>query len=75
MVVDWEDANPNSDAQVKDWLYRLGWEPQTWKYDKNKQTGVEKRIAQVRYPATHAEGGQLCASVTSLKDKAPAWKF
>jgi DNA polymerase I-like protein with 3'-5' exonuclease and polymerase domains len=71
MVVDWEDANPNSDAQVKDWLYRLGWEPQTWKYDKNKQTGVEKRIAQVRYPATHAEGGQLCASVTSLKDKAP----
>jgi hypothetical protein len=32
---------------------------------------MEKRIAQVRYPATHAEGGQLCASVTKLKDKAP----
>lgn len=71
MIVDWEDANPNSDSQVKDWLYKLGWEPQTWKYDKNKQTGQEKRIAQVRYPATHAEGGQLCASVTKLKEQAP----
>lgn len=71
MIVDWEDANPNSDTQVKDWLYKLGWEPKTFKYDKNKKTGVEKRIPQVRYPATHPEGGQLCESVVSLKEKAP----
>lgn len=72
LIVDWEDANPNSDTQVKDWLYKLGWEPLTFKYDKNKVTGVEKRIPQVRYPATHAEGGQLCESVTRLKEKAPS---
>jgi hypothetical protein len=65
MIVDWEDANPNSDTQVKDWLYKLGWDPQTWKYDKNKQTGVEKRIAQVR------KDGQLCESVIKLKEEAP----
>ena len=71
MVVDWEDPNPNSDTQVKDWLNKLGWEPQTWKYDKNKRTGVEKRIPQIRYPATHAEAGQLCESVLKLKEKDP----
>ena len=31
----WEDPNPNSTDQVKDWLYSLGWEPCTFKYDKN----------------------------------------
>lgn len=71
LVVDWVDANPNSDTQVKDWLYKLGWEPLTWKYDKNKKTGMEKRIPQIRYPATHPEGGQLCESVTKLKEQAP----
>lgn len=71
LVVDWEDSNPNSDVQVKAWLNSLGWEPLTWKYDKNKKTGVEKRIAQIRYPATHTEAGQLCESVVRLKEKAP----
>jgi len=71
LVVDWEDANPNSDVQVKTWLYKLGWEPLTWKYERNKKTGVEKRIAQIRYPATHPEAGQLCESVVRLKEQAP----
>jgi len=69
MIVDWEDANPNSDIQVKDWLNKLGWQPQTWKYDKNKKTGVEKRIPQIRYPATHPEAGHLCESVLVLKEQ------
>ncbi len=72
MIVDWEDANPNSDTQVKDWLNKLGWEPLTWKYDKNKKTGVEKRIPQIRYPSNHAEAGHLCDSVVRLKEKAPS---
>lgn len=70
MIVDWEDANPNSDIQVKDWLNKLGWQPQTWKYDKNKKTGVEKRIPQIRYPANHPDAGHLCESVVALKEKA-----
>ena len=30
----YEEANPNSSAQVKDWLFSLGWNPQTFKYIK-----------------------------------------
>ena len=34
VIKKWEDPNPNSTDQVKDWLYSLGWEPCTFKYDK-----------------------------------------
>jgi DNA polymerase I-like protein with 3'-5' exonuclease and polymerase domains len=59
-------GNPNSPQQVKDWLYSLGWEPTTWKYTRNKVTGDEKKVEQVR------KDGELCESVRRLssKDKA-----
>jgi len=59
-------GNPNSPQQVKDWLYSLGWEPLTWKYTRNKVTGNEKKVEQVR------KDGELCESVRRLspKDKA-----
>ena len=43
-----EEANPNSTDQVKDWLFSLGWKPCTYKYNKNKETGEEKKVPQVR---------------------------
>jgi len=36
VIKKWEDPNPNSTDQVKDWLYSLGWQPCTFKYNKNK---------------------------------------
>ena len=32
-----DQSNPNSPDQVKDWLYGLGWEPCTHKFNKNKE--------------------------------------
>lgn len=61
-----EDGNPNSSDQVKEWLYNLGWKPQTFKYVKDKATGKERMIPQVR------DEGELCESVTDLIDKDPA---
>ena len=43
-----EDPNPNSTDQVKEWLYSLGWKPCTYKYNKNKETGEEKKVEQIR---------------------------
>ena len=62
----YEDGNPNSNEQVKNWLFSLGWKPRTWKYVRNKATGEERRIEQVR------KDGHLCSSVLDLvsKDKA-----
>ena len=61
-----ERANPISNDQVKDWLYSLGWKPKTWKFQRNKKTGEEKVIEQVR------KDGELCQSVLALVDVDPA---
>ena len=61
-----ERANPNSNDQVKDWLYSLGWQPKTWKFLRDKKTGEERKIEQVR------KDGELCESVRILADVDPA---
>ena len=61
-----ERANPNSTDQVKDWLYSLGWKPRTFKYTKDKATGDEKKVEQVR------KDGELCPSVLELVEKEPS---
>ena len=65
VIKDWEDPNPNSTDQVKDWLYSLGWEPCTFKYDKNKETGEERKIPQVR------KDGELTDSVKLIAETNP----
>ena len=55
-----ERGNPNSNDQVKDWLYSLGWKPRTFKFVRDKKTGDERQIEQVR------KGSELCKSVTDL---------
>lgn len=66
VVVDYEEANPGSTPQVKDWLYSLGWKPQTFDYKRDKETGEERSIPQVR------NDGELCDSVKRLSHKDPA---
>ena len=61
-----ERGNPNSNDQVKDWLYSLGWKPRTYKFLRDKKTGEERRIEQVR------KDGELCESVRELASSDPA---
>ena len=61
-----EKANPNSNDQVKDWLYSLGWKPKTWKFTRDKNSGEERKIEQVR------KDGELCSSVLDLVQHEPA---
>ena len=68
IVEGWDDGNPNSPSQVKEWLYSLGWKPCTYKYDRNKVTGEEKKIEQVRYSSpSDPRKGQLTDSVLKLR--------
>lgn len=67
IVKKYEDGNPNSVQQKKDWLYSLGWKPSTWKFNRNKDTGEEKKVEQIM-----TEEKMLCPSVLKLADKHPA---
>ena len=73
VVVEWVEGNPKSTIQIKDWLFSLGWEPCTYKYQRNKVTGDEKKSPQVRDVAqSDPRKGELTDSVLRLKDREPA---
>jgi len=61
-----EPGNPNSHKQLKDWLYTLGWEPSTFKYEKDENYKVRK-IPQVSLP----RGEGICESVKLLYKEEP----
>ena len=63
----YEEPNPNSSAQVKDWLFSLGWEPETFKYVK-EEDGSEREIPQI---FVQGSGGQLCPSIEALAEDVP----
>lgn len=66
-VQKYEEPNPNSSAQVKDWLFSLGWNPQTFKYIK-EDDGSERSIPQIY---VQGSGGQLCESIEDLAEEVP----
>lgn len=65
-----EEPNPGSHAQVKDWLFSLGWEPMNFDYKKDSVTGEERAIPQVRVEGE--SGKELCPSVLELIEKEPS---
>lgn len=61
-----EAGNPGSHAQLKNWLFSLGWIPETYKYVK-EDDGTQRKI-----PQLSKEGEpEICDSVKKLYDKVP----
>jgi hypothetical protein len=65
VVIAYEDPNPSSSDQVKNWLYSLGWEPMTLNYVR-EDDGSTRVVPQVR-----TKDKELCPSVLELLDKEP----
>ena len=76
ILTGYDDPNPGSTPQVKDWLFSMGWEPCTFKYNRDKTTGEEKQVEQVRYSSpSHPKKGELTESVLRLKERNPAIEY
>lgn len=60
------DPNPASPQQIKDWLYSLGWEPETFEY--KKDDSGERKIPQIYIKGS---GGKVCPSVERLAEEVP----
>lgn len=65
----WENGNPSSSSQVKEWLYSLGWKPSHIKYVRDKKTNEVRGIPQV---VSEFERPELCESVKLLSKQDPA---
>ena len=76
ILTGYDEPNPGSTPQVKDWLFSMGWEPCTFKYNRDKVTGEEKQVEQVRYSSpSHPRKGELTESVLRLKERNPAIEY
>ena len=69
--------NAGSHQQLKAWLYSLGWVPESFKYDRNKETNETKVIPQIKLQSDTADGkeGELCPSIVRLIAKEPAIEY
>ena len=76
ILTGYDDPNPGSTPQVKDWLFSMGWEPTLFKYNRNKETGKEKKVEQVRhFSPSDPKRGELADCVVKLKEKNPAVEY
>lgn len=66
VVTGYVEPNAGSHAQVKNWLFSLGWEPQTFDFKRNKETGEVRKIPQIS-----AGKGKICKSINILIKENP----
>lgn len=57
----YKEPNPGSNPQIKDWLFSLGWKPQTFKYKDGRE------IPQINLE----QGKGICPSIKMLYEKEP----
>ena len=86
IIKEYKEPNPNSHQQVKQWLYSLGWKPETFKYVKKDKpeeeykaelaaaNGKAKKYIKPYYvdeiPQINTEDG-VCPSISKLARKVP----
>ncbi len=71
IIKEYKKANAGSPVQVKDWLFYMGWVPESFKYLRNKETNKMRKIPQVKNQDTDL----LCDSVISLIKFEPALAY
>ncbi len=65
------EPNAGSSAQIKNWLTNVGWEPESFKYVRDKTTNKVRKIPQVKNQETE----ELCDSIVKLIEFEPALKY
>lgn len=61
-------GNPGSNSQLKNWLFSMGWEPETFKFVRDKETNQARNIPQIYVPKSE---GKLDPDIVRLIKKYP----
>jgi len=72
-IASYKEPNPGSVPQLKEWLFSLGWEPDVYKFERNKETNEFRQIPQIN--KSKLDGGGLSNSVKELYDKEPKLEY
>lgn len=66
----YKEPNAGSHVQIKDWLFSLGWEPETFKFVRNKETGETRQIPQIT-TKDDDDNPDICPSLHKLAEANP----
>ena len=69
-----EPPNAGSVQQLKDWLFSLGWEPETFKVTRDFDTKTVKSVPQIKIQVGDREG-EMCDSIAALLEAEPAIEY
>lgn len=68
-VKSYEEPNPDSIPQLKNWLFSLGWNPTHFKYNRDKKTNEFSQVPQIK---SEYDDTDICDSVKELVSVEPA---
>lgn len=68
-IVGYEEPNPNSILQIKNWLFSLGWKPENIQHKRDKKTNEITLIPQIKSKTDESE---VCESIKKLFQKEPS---
>ena len=71
VITGYKAPNAGSSVQLKDWLYSMGWVPESFKYVRDKETNKMRKIPQVKNQETE----ELCESIVRLIQFVPALAY
>lgn len=69
-ISSYEEPNPNSNPQIKEWLFSLGWEPEHYKYIREEGKKEMRKVPQIK--SKDDTDGTICPSIIKLIEKEPA---
>lgn len=71
-ISEYEEPNPNSHGQIKEWLFSIGWVPQTFNYLKEEGKKELRKVPQIK---SKNDDGALCPSIVRLMKKEPNLEY
>ncbi len=71
VITGYKEPNAGSPQQIKDWLFYMGWVPESFKFVRNKETNKVRKVPQIK----NQETDELCDSVLALIKYEPALKY
>ena len=66
----YKEPNAGSHQQIKDWLFSMGWVPQTFKHVRDKETGETRQIPQTTIKDEDGNP-EICQSLHDLAESNP----
>lgn len=66
----YKEPNAGSHVQIKDWLFSLGWVPETFKFVRDKETGETRKIPQITVK-DEDDNPDICPSLHALAEENP----